>query len=66
MSDLEPVSCTVIGETDKAFQLQEKDNDKRVAWFPKSHVSFKRRSLKTGEAVAEIPLWLLTKKGWDK
>lgn len=66
MSDeLEKVECTVIGETEKAFHLQEATGEKRTDWFPKSHVSFSSRNVKTQEAVAEIPMWLLKSKGWD-
>jgi hypothetical protein len=66
MSDeLEKVECLVIDETEKAYQLQEATGEKRTEWFPKSHVSFSRRNVKTQEAVAEIPLWLLKAKGWD-
>lgn len=67
MSDeIEKVECAVVGETDKAFQLRESNGEERTEWFPKSHVSFARRNIKTGAAVAEIPMWLLEKKGWDK
>lgn len=66
MSDeLEKVECRVIGESEKAYQLQEATGEQRTAWFPKSHVSFSRRNVKTQEAVAEIPMWLLKSKGWD-
>lgn len=34
------------------------------ALFPKSQVSFKRRNVKTGAALAEIPVWLLKDRGW--
>lgn len=62
-SETDDVVCKVVDETDKAYQL-ETDGGYRE-WFPKSQISFKRRNVKTGEAVAEIPLWLLTAKGWD-
>lgn len=61
--DLENVECSVIKETEKAYHLRE-DGEQREAWFPKSQVSFARRNIKTGVAVAEIPLWLLREKGW--
>jgi hypothetical protein len=63
--EIEKVACKVIGETELAYQLQEKHPDPREAWFPKSEVSFARRNIKTGDAVAEIPLWLLEAEGWE-
>jgi len=63
--DLEKVSVIVTNETDKAFQFKERDGEERQEWFPKSHVSFSQRNIKTGMAVAEIPFWLLKEKGWD-
>lgn len=65
-NELELVSCKVVRTTEKAFQLQELDGDKRTEWFPQSFVSFKRRNANTGEALAEIPMWLLKAKGWDQ
>jgi len=66
MSDLEVVNCSVVKETPDAYQLRDSQDESRVEWFPKSQVSFRRRNVKTGAATAEIPLWLLTKKGWNK
>ncbi|MBK1883681.1 hypothetical protein JIN85_14785 [Luteolibacter pohnpeiensis] len=65
MSDIEKVECTVVGESDLAYQLRDKASESRVAWFPKSQVSFARRNRTTGESLAEIPLWLLNQKGWN-
>lgn len=68
MSDTETdtVKCTVISESDKAYQLKDSNDETRIAWFPKSEVCFERRNIKTGAAVAEIPLWLLEAKGWNQ
>jgi hypothetical protein len=67
MSDqLETVRCLVIRETAAAFLLQDREELSRQAFFPKSQISFQRRNIKTGEATAEIPLWLLTEKGWNQ
>ena len=66
MSDnIEKVPVSVISETPLAYQFRERTGDNRVEWFPKSEVSFSQRNIKTGKAVAEIPFWLLKKKGWD-
>lgn len=66
-NEIEKVECYVIAETDKAFLLQDKtDPDDRKSYFPKSQVSFSRRNIKTGDAIAEIPIWLLNKKGWNQ
>lgn len=64
--ETDDVRCVVIRETEKAWYLQDKDNEDRCDYFPKSQVTFKRRNAITGEAVAEIPLWLLENKGWNK
>lgn len=64
-SDTEKVPCKVLKETDKAFFLQDDFDTSRKAYFPKSQVSFERRNMKTGIAVAVIPLWLLEAKGWN-
>lgn len=57
------IKVTVVKETPKAFLLSEGEKE---AWFPKSQVSFQRRNIKTGEAVAEIPLWLIEKNNWNE
>jgi len=62
---IEIIRCEVVRETDKAYLLRDREDAGRSAFFPKSQVSFQRRNIKTGEAVAEIPLWLLTEKGWN-
>lgn len=63
--ETETVACVVLKETEKAYYLEDGDNPDRAAWFPKSQVSFRSRNVKTGVAVAEIPLWLLENKGWN-
>jgi len=63
MNDTEEVRVIIIKETEKAFQFKKKDSE-LIEWFPKSQVSFARRNVKTGEATAEIPEWLLEAKGW--
>ena len=63
-SELETVRCQVIRETAAAYLLRDAE-EKREAYFPKSQVSFTRRNVITGEATAEIPLWLLSSKGWN-
>jgi hypothetical protein len=61
---LETVRCLVIRETSAAFLLEDRDEPGRQAWFPKSQISFQRRNIKSGDALAEIPEWLLEEKGW--
>lgn len=63
--EIEDVDCTLVGETTQAWQLRDSIVESRVAWFPKSQVSFKRLNKVTKEAVAEVPLWLLNAKGWN-
>lgn len=63
--ELETVRCTVIRETVAAYLLRDHEDQSRESYFPKSQVSFSRRNIKTGEATAEIPLWLLNSKGWN-
>ena len=64
-AELETVHCQVIRETPAAYLLRDNAEPTREAYFPKSQVSFRRRNIKTGAATAEIPLWLLDKKGWN-
>ena len=64
MSDIEPCPVEILKETDKAIYLRDKNEVGEPAWFPKSQVSFERRNIKTGDAIAEIPDWLLKTKGW--
>ena len=64
-AEIEIVRCSVIRETSGAWLLRDRDEPSREAYFPKSQISFRRRNIKTGEAEAEIPLWLLTEKGWN-
>lgn len=62
--ETDSVPCIVVKETDKAFLLRDKSED-REEWFAKSQIHFERRNVKTGDAVAVIPLWLLNSKGWN-
>lgn len=64
-AETDKVECTVIEESPKAYQLQDKANPERKDWFLKSQISFDRRNINTGDALAVIPLWLLKSKGWD-
>lgn len=64
-NDIENVRCTVLRETERGLLLQDAAAPNREDWFPKSQVSFRRRNTRTGEALAEIPLWLLDEKGWN-
>lgn len=61
--DKEEVAVTVIRETTSSFLLARK-SDGVQAFFPTSEVVFKRRNIRTGDAVAEIPTWLLTNRNW--
>lgn len=60
--ETDDVQVTIENESDKAYQFI--DDQDRIAWFPKSQVSFKYRS-PSGKATATIPLWLLKKNGWE-
>lgn len=62
--EIDPVAVRVVKETEKAYFLRDKDEMGEDAWFPKSQISFERRNTKTGDAIAEIPNWLLKEKGW--
>lgn len=64
-SNIEKIQCQVIRETGGAYLLQDHQDPERQDYFPKSQVSFTRRNINTGEAIAEIPLWLLDAKGWN-
>lgn len=64
MIPAQQVDCIVIDETSRAYRLQSTEDPERQAWFPKSHVSFARRNLRTGAASAEISEWVLKKEGW--
>lgn len=61
--ETDELKVTVEGETNTSYHLK---CGEKSAYFPKSQVSFKRRNVKSGEAVAEIPIWLLKDRGWDK
>jgi len=64
MSEYEPVPVTVVKETEKACYLRDENEIGGKCWFPKSQIRFERRNLKTGDAIVEIPDWLLKQKGW--
>ena len=64
-SETDEVLVIVVKETENAYQFMDSGTPTRIDWFPKSQVSFKRRNQITKQAVAEIPLWLLNKKGWN-
>ena len=61
--ETDEVNCTVLGETPLAWLL---GCNGVTGYFPKKEVSFARRNIKTGDAVAVIPVWLLAARGWDK
>ena len=63
--ELDEIDCEVLEEfeTDKSFCLRY---GKEMSLFPKSEVTFKRRNVLTGKAVAEIPVWLLRDRNWLK
>jgi hypothetical protein len=63
-TETESVKCRVVSETPLAFQLERETEPGLAQWFPKSQIHFARRNVKTGDAEAVIPLWLLTEKGW--
>lgn len=63
--EIEEIACTVRGETGKAWFLKQKNKPFKEGYFPKSQVSFARRNIRSGDAVAEIPTWLLNAKGWN-
>lgn len=63
--ETDKVAVIVKDESGKAYLLADKGNPDREAWFPKSEVSFDRRNVKTGDALAEIPIWLLKAKEWN-
>lgn len=69
--DTEEVEVFIEKESEKAYlfvKKQKQDNDNyqpKIGWFPKSQVSFSRRNVKTNEATAVIPVWLLDEKGWE-
>lgn len=64
--ETETVNVTIIRETQAAWLMRDKENPEREAYFPQSEITFQRRNIKTGDAVAEIPLWLLEAKGWNQ
>lgn len=51
-------------ETEASWFFVAKDDKTKAAHFPKSQVSFTRRSVKTLDAIANIPDWLLNQRGW--
>ena len=62
MIELDKIHCKFIGTRGKAYILENEEGVRD--YFPMSQVSFDRCNKETGEAVAEIPIWLLDKKGW--
>ncbi len=62
----ETVECTVVAETAAAFLLRDSREPSRETWFPSIYVEFRRRNMRSGFAVAVIPLWLLNEKGWNE
>ena len=56
------VHCKFIEARGKAYLLENEDGQQE--FFPMSQVSFERCSADGTDAVAEIPIWLLEKKGW--
>lgn len=50
-AETDKVECTVIEESPKAYQLQDKANPERKDWYPKSQISFDRRNINTGDAL---------------
>ena len=61
-TELEPVAVTVVEDREASYLFQHEDG--RQAYFPKSETTFKQRNVKTGKAVALVPIWLLEKRGW--
>ena len=65
MDDSEDIPCEIIKEKgDGIFLRKYEDGEPIEAWFPSSQIVFKRRNNKTGKVIANIPDWLLDKKGW--
>lgn len=67
--ETDKVKVRVMDDRDKSYLFEEMRDDgmpPKRDFFPKSEVTFDRRNVKTGEAVAIIPLWLLERKGWDE
>ncbi len=61
--ETDEVSVTILSDEpgNKQYQLQ---SGTKIAWFPKSEVTFTKRNIKTGVATAEIPTWLLKDREW--
>ena len=64
--ETDKVKVTVVEESAKAYRLRDNENPEREEWFPKSEISFERRSMTSGDALAVIPLWLLKSKDWNQ
>lgn len=58
--ETDKVVCTVIEEREKSFLLRNEEG--KQVFFGKSQVSFERRNMKTGKALAVIPVWILDKE----
>jgi len=63
--ETDKVKVTVVEESAKAYKLRDNENPDREAWFPKAEISFERKNVRTGDALAVIPLWLLKSKDWN-
>lgn len=61
--ETDSIPVTVVREVGQCYLLKRKSDGKEDL-FPKSEVSFSRRNTVTGDAVADIPTWLLTKRSW--
>jgi len=62
-TETEDVTVRVIRETTASVLLARK-SDGVQAFFPTSQVVFLRRNVRTGEATAQIPVWLLENRNW--
>ena len=63
----ELVVVNVLGEKGLNWILQDLTEETippKIAGFPKSQVVFERRNVKTGKALANIPVWLLEDRNW--
>jgi len=64
-TETDVVFCSVTRETERAVLLENLTTGSRF-WFPKGQVRLERKNEKTGEALAEIPIWLLEEREWDE
>ena len=64
-ADLVEEVVTVLEEREASWKLRNEEG--KEAFFPKKGehgITFSRRNVKTKQAVAEIPEWMLREKGW--